>query len=201
MSAVDLTAGTRPRLSGGYKKYSVEGSAWLSLIYLETKHFIIRQWELADAEELYQIMSDSRVHAYTSHGPWSMDHTIKYIRFILDKDFKTLELFHAACVLRDSGAIIGLTGLNPYLPKQPEIEWKFGVPFWGKGYATEIGKAVIHSAFESTDISLIYGIVNPQNKASLRVMEKIGMTCLGLKEFRGDQDMFFHINRSSCCGN
>ena len=93
--------------------------------------------------------------------------------------------------------MIGLTGLNPYLPKQPEIEWQFGVPFWGNDYATEIGKAVIASAFAATDIDAIYGMANPQNKASMRVLEKLGMTCLGLKDFRGEQDMFYRINRSS----
>ena len=86
--------------------------------------------------------------------------------------------------------------MNPYLPKQPELEWQFGVPFWGHGYATEIGKAVIAAAFASTDIEAIYGMVNPRNKASMRVMEKIGMICLGLQEFLGEQDMFFKIDRS-----
>jgi RimJ/RimL family protein N-acetyltransferase len=169
----------------------------LSLVYLETERFTIRQWELDDAEELHQIMSDSRVHTYTGDSPWTLDRANAYIRFMLDKDFRTLELFHGACVLKDGGVLIGLTGLNPYLPKQPELEWQFGVPFWGKGYATEIGKAVIQAAFEQTDILLIYGMVNPQNKASMRVMEKIGMTCLGLREFRGEQDMFYQTLRPS----
>jgi hypothetical protein len=121
------------------------------------------------------------------------DVTVKYIKFMLDNNFKTLELFHGACVLKSNNSIIGLTGLNPYLPKQPELEWQFGVPFWGNGYATEIGKAVIKAAFASTDIDLIYGMVNPQNKASMRVMEKIGMTCIGLHDSRGEQDMFYKM--------
>ena len=41
----------------------------------------------------------------------------------------------------------------------------------------------------------IFGMVNPENKASLRVMEKIGMDCLGLREFRGEQDVFFQMTR------
>ncbi len=39
-------------------------------------------------------------------------------------------------------------------------------------------------------------MVNPLNKASLRVMEKIGMTRLGLQEFRGELDVFFQIDRA-----
>lgn len=164
-------------------------------IYLETERFYIRQWSINDIEELYEIMSDGRVHTYASSEPWTIEDTAKYIKFMLDKNFNTLELFHGACVLKSNNSIIGLTGLNPYLSKKPELEWKFGVSFWGKGYATEIGKAIIKEAFKSTDIELIYGMVNPENKASMRVMEKIGMTCIGLHDFRGSQDIFYQIER------
>ena len=171
------------------------GGLLMSRIYLETERFYIRQWELDDAEELYEIMSDGLVHTYTSDIPWTFERTSAYINLIIDKDFKTLEMFHGACVLKVNHSIIGLTGLNPYFPKQPEIEWKFGVPFWGNGYATEIGKAIIKEAFASTDIELIYGMVNPQNKASMRAMDKIGMECIGLHDFRGEQDMFYQTIR------
>jgi ribosomal-protein-alanine N-acetyltransferase len=167
----------------------------LTHIYLETERFVIRQWNLDDAEELFTIMSDSHVHTFTGDKPWTMERAIRYIQLMLDKNFTTLEVFHGACVLKSDQSIIGYTGLNPYLPKQPELEWQFGVPFWGKGYATEIGKAVIKAAFESTNIESIFGMVNPQNLGSMRVMEKIGMTCLGLQEFRGEQDMFYKMER------
>lgn len=167
----------------------------MSYIYLETERLFVRQWDINDVEELYEIMSDSRVHTYASSKPWTKEHTSKYINFMLDKNFKTLELFHGACVLKNSNVIIGLTGLNPYQHKKPEIEWKLGVSFWGKGYATEIGNAIVKEAFKSTDIELIYGMSHPQNKASMKVMEKIGMTCIGLHDFRGSQDMFYQIER------
>ena len=169
----------------------------MDLIYLETPRFIIRRWRAEDAEDLWQIMSDPRVHQFTGDQSWSLVRATKYIQFMLDKDFRTLEVFHGACVLKGSSEIIGFTGLNPYLPKQPELEWQFGVPYWGNGYATEIGKSVIAAAFASTDLKRIYGMVNPQNKASMRVMEKIGMTCLGLRDFRGEQDMFYQMERTS----
>lgn len=169
----------------------------MSPLYLETEHFIIRQWEPEDADELHQIMSDSRVHTYTGDSPWSIDRTNAYIKLMIEYDFSTLEVFHGACVLKSNNVMIGFTGLNPYLPKQPELEWQFGVPFWGKGYATEIGKAVIKAAFETTGIEAVYGMVNPRNKASMRVMEKIGMACIGLQEFRGEQDMFYKMERKS----
>lgn len=164
-------------------------------LYFETDRLTVRQWTPDDAPALFDIMSDSRVHTYTGDTPWSLERAEKYIRFMLEKNFLTLELFHGVCILKETKQLIGFTGLNPYLPKQPELEWQLGVPFWGKGYATEVGKAAIRGAFDTTDITCIYGMANPENKASMKALEKIGMTCIGLQEFRGHMDMFFRINR------
>jgi len=164
-------------------------------IYYETKSFVVRQWKPSDINALYEIMADSQVHVYTGDTAWTKERTQNYIDFMLDKNFLTLDVFHGACVLKHSNTLIGFTGLNPYLPKQPEIEWQFGVSFWGNGYATEIGKATIENAFSTTDIASIYGMANPKNQSSMRVLEKIGMKCLGLQEFRGHQDMFYKIDR------
>ena len=172
----------------------------MAFLYLQTDRFLIRQWKPDDDIALWLIMSDSRVHAYTGDSPWTKERAKEYIHLMLNKDFRTLEVFHGACILRSCDTLIGFTGLNPYLPKQPELEWQFGVSYWGKGYATEIGKAVIKAAFSSTDIRAIYGMVNPQNKASMRVMEKIGMTGLGLQPFRGELDMMYKINRDILSG-
>ena len=163
--------------------------------YFETEHFLIRQWTPGDVDPLFEIMSDSRVHTYTGSAPWSKERTEAYLAFMLDKDFRTLDTFHGACILKHTHELIGFTGLNPYLAQQPEIEWQFGVAFWGKGYATEIGNAVIKNAFTTTDSVSIFGMAHPDNKASLRALEKIGMRCLGLSDFRGHQDMFYKIDR------
>ncbi|HEX3022920.1 MAG TPA: GNAT family N-acetyltransferase [Lachnospiraceae bacterium] len=164
-------------------------------VYFETERLQVRQWSLLDIPALYGIMSNAMVHTYADDSAWSMERTEKYIRFMLDKDFRTMELFHGAVVLKESNRIIGRTGLNPYLEKRPEIEWKLGVHYWGKGYATEIGKAIIKNAFETTDISCIYGMARPDNLASRRVLEKIGMKCIGMHKFRDHDDMFYIVNK------
>jgi ribosomal-protein-alanine N-acetyltransferase len=172
----------------------------MPLVYLETPRFTIRQWHPGDARQLFQLMSDPRVHLYTRDAPWTLERARNYIQLMLQKDFRTLEVFHGACLLKGTAELIGFTGLNPYLPKAPELEWQFGLPYWGRGYATEIGRAVIQAAFETTPIECIYGIVDPRHQASLRVMQKIGMACLGLQPFRGGQYVFYRVERQSLRG-
>lgn len=167
-------------------------------IYFETERLIVRQYMLNDVEELFRVMSDSRVHTYTKDkdNPWDMQRTDAYIRFMLNKDFRTLDCFHGAVIEKHSNSLIGLCGLNPYKEREPEIEWKLGVPYWGRGYATELGKQMIKEAFASTDIVGIYGMAQPENIASRTVLEKIGMTYLGNQMFRDHEDSFYYIVNS-----
>ena len=167
-------------------------------IYFETERLIVRQYMLNDVEELFRVMSDSRVHTYTKDkdNPWDMQRTDAYIRFMLNKDFRTLDCFHGAVRGKHSNSLIGLCGLNPYKEREPEIEWKLGVPYWGRGYATELGKQMIKEAFASTDIVGIYGMAQPENIASRTVLEKIGMTYLGNQMFRDHEDSFYYIVNS-----
>lgn len=167
----------------------------MSDIIIETERLYIKPWTLDYIDQLYNIMSDSRVHMYTGDSVWTRESTRGYIQFNINREKLSLEDFHGAVFLKESNELIGLTGLNPYLEKQPEIEWQLGAEFWNKGYAAEIGKAVIEAAFKNSDIVKIYGMANPKNIASITVMKKIGMTCLGLRDFRGEQDMFYEILR------
>lgn len=168
-------------------------------IYFETGRLIVRQYMLSDVDELLHIMSDSRVHTYTKDkgNPWDWQRTDAYIRFMLDKDFKTLDCFHGAIIEKHTNRLIGLCGLNPYKENTPEIEWKLGVPYWGKGYATELGKQIIMEAFAATNIKGIYGMAQPENIASRKVLEKIGMNYLGNQMFRNQEDSFYYIARTS----
>ncbi len=166
-------------------------------IYIETQNLLVRQFTMNDIDGLYEIMSNPQVHQYTKdkNYPWDKLKTEHYIRFFVDKSFVTLDCFHGAIIEKASTRIIGLTGLNPYKEKEPEIEWKLGVPYWNKGYATEIGKEIVKKAFEETDILGIYGMAEVENIASRSVLQKIGMKYLGIYEFRGQKDAFYYIGR------
>lgn len=164
-------------------------------IIIETERLYIKPWSLDYTDELYSLMSDKKVHIYTGDTIWTKERTEGYIQFNINRESLSLDNFHGAVILKESNKIIGLTGLNPYLLEQPEIEWQLGVDFWNKGYATEIGKAVIEAAFKNSNITKIYGMANPKNIGSISVMKKIGMTCLGIRDSRDEQHMFYETLR------
>jgi RimJ/RimL family protein N-acetyltransferase len=75
-----------------------------------------------------------------------------------------------------TGAFAGRAGLhNPDGWPGPEVGWTFGRPFWGKGYATEAGRAAMNYAFDVLGWGHIISVIHPENIRSIRVAERLGM--------------------------
>ncbi len=167
-------------------------------IFFETERLLVRQYTMDDVDGLHEVMSDERVHTYTKdrNNPWDRARTSEYVQFMIDKDFKKLDCFHGAVIEKSSGKIIGLCGLNPYRDNAPEIEYKLGVQYWNKGYATELGRGIIESAFANTDIIGIYGMAHKANTASRKVLEKLGMKYLEDRRVNDIEESFYYISNT-----
>lgn len=162
---------------------------------LETERLTVRHYRQEDAWALHQVMRDARVHIYTKDKdhPWDEARTKAYIRFMMEKNFRTPDCYHGAVIEKKSGLLIGLCGLNPYQENEPEIEWKLGVPYWNQGYATELGRQMIREAFAFGKVKGIYGMAQRENIASRKVLEKIGMAYVGNQVFHHQEDAFYYI--------
>lgn len=84
---------------------------------------------------------------------------------------------------KDSGAGLGFTetkyfgtSCDEVSPDEVEIGWMLTPAVWGQGYATEAGRAVRDEAFRRLELERIVAVHHPENTASGRVMEKLGMT-------------------------
>ena len=65
-------------------------------------------------------------------------------------------------------------------PEEIEIGYRFKKQFWGRGLATEGGKALVELAFDDPTTTAVVACAVVENRASTRVMEKLGMTESGL---------------------
>lgn len=50
---------------------------------------------------------------------------------------------------------------------------------WGNGYATESARAILQYEFKVLKLFVIYALIIPENTASIRVAQRLGMTPLG----------------------
>ncbi len=85
-------------------------------------------------------------------------------------------------ILKESDKVIGVCGFNP--PNNgydTELMYHFAKESWGKGYATEAAKACIEYAKKHLKIKRIGASIDPENKASLVVLEKLGFIYVGTR--------------------
>jgi RimJ/RimL family protein N-acetyltransferase len=70
----------------------------------------------------------------------------------------------------------GCCGLRPYRPEDKVLEMGFQLrpEHWGKGLASEAAAAVVDYAFERAGVLALSAGHHPENRASQRVLEKIG---------------------------
>ncbi len=81
-----------------------------------------------------------------------------------------------AVVRRADAQLVGcMTLLLDHEHRRAELAYWIGHPYWGNGYATEAGKAIVAFAFETLKLNRVTGHAMRRNPASTRVMEKLGM--------------------------
>src|SRR5260370_1268650 len=79
-------------------------------------------------------------------------------------------------VLRESDTLCGGVGLRIESDhRRAELGYWIGVPYWGKGYATEAAMALVQYGFETLGLYRIFASHFPHNLASARSLRKIGM--------------------------
>ena len=147
---------------------------------------------------LYHVMSQPGTYLYTQEDPWSREYTQSWLEWHLDHRIGwEVGTFNCPLILRATDQLIGNVGLNPFLKDEriPEIEWQIGPEHWGKGYATEIGRAMLSYGFQEAGFPAIMGVALSHHAPSRRVMEKIGMTYLSDKEVDGQTKSFYRIER------
>jgi ribosomal-protein-alanine N-acetyltransferase len=81
-----------------------------------------------------------------------------------------------AMIHKQSDKMIGRCGLC-FLDNSPQVELGYALdkPYWNIGLATEASRASLEYGFKEVGLERIVGIAKPENIASQRVMQKVGM--------------------------
>lgn len=144
---------------------------------IETDRMILSTWDESHLEGMNDLNSDPEVMEFFPSfktEEQNREHIVK-----LNKSYTERGYTFFAAQEKCSGEFIGMLGYWPleietkYTPGT-EIGWRFRKKFWGSGLATEGAKACLEHA-KANGLTQIVAIAVPENIASLKVMEKIGM--------------------------
>lgn len=143
---------------------------------IETKRLILRPWEEADAESLYEYAKDPKV------GPiagWPIHTSVENSKEIIRNVLSAQHTF--AVTLKGENKAIGSIGLMigkdsniEILEDEAELGYWIGVPFWGNAYIPEASRALIQYAFTELKMKKVWCGYFEGNEKSKRVQEKCG---------------------------
>lgn len=149
---------------------------------LTTSRLTLRPFEPDDWKDLYEYLSDQEVVKYEPYEPFSEEKCRQEAR----ARAKSHD-FLAVC-LTDTGKVIG----NLYLSEQSKRNYSLGFVFnreyWHHAYATEAASALLTYAFNTMRANRVYAEVNPENRASERLLKRLTMR----REGRLKQNESFH---------
>jgi RimJ/RimL family protein N-acetyltransferase len=144
---------------------------------IETERLILRPFTLEDAEAWLPLISLPEVIRYTGDSPaQSVDDARESLRLRPLRDYTLYGFGRLAVIEKESGRLVGFCGFK-YVIELGEIDigYRFLPDCWGKGYATESGAALMAQDRRARGIRRVVGTVHPDNPASGRVLEKLGL--------------------------
>ncbi|OFW75645.1 MAG: GNAT family N-acetyltransferase [Alicyclobacillus sp. RIFOXYA1_FULL_53_8] len=145
------------------------------LMILTTNRLVMRDFCPSDFEAVHKYASDAEVCKYTDWGPNTIQDTRVFLEQMLDvKEMQPRNAFTLAIVDAATNILIGACSLT-LDGRQGEIGYTLTREFWGNGFATEAGSALLDLGFKELKLHRIFATCRPNNIGSVRVLEKIGM--------------------------
>ena len=163
---------------------------------IETARLLLRHFKLDDLSAFSFIRANSEVMQYIStRRPQSVDE-VRWVIQLIIKNWREVGFDRWAVVEKANNQLIGWCGLN-YLEDSHEVEVGYGLAreHWGKGFIPEAAKAALRYGFEELGLEKIVAVAFPENLASRRVMQKLGMHYVKISPFYDGDLVYYEIHR------
>ncbi|HMQ48342.1 MAG TPA: GNAT family N-acetyltransferase [Saprospiraceae bacterium] len=162
-----------------------------------TSRLLLREWTAeADFQWFYELNEDPLVVQYTGDAPFVSKEAA--YQFLSQYDqYEQYGMGRWAVALKDQpDTVLGWCGLK-YHPDSDQVDvgYRFFRRYWGNGYATEAAKASIDYGFYHLGLPTIYAHAMKNNIASIKVLEKIGMSYWKNSIMEGQEAVLYKIER------
>lgn len=150
--------------------------------HIETERLILRELRLTDLEGMFELDSDPEVHRFLGNKPIK---TKEESQIIIEKvlgQYEEYGIGRWAVIEKNTGVFMGWSGIKfntDYnmngFEQYYDVGYRLIKRFWGKGYATESGKAAVDYAFNILNLPELFATTEIGNQASHNALLKIGL--------------------------
>ena len=150
---------------------------------LKTKRLILRKMLVADTADMYDYACRQDVTKYLTWNPHpDRAYTKQYLQY-LGSRYAVGMFYDWAVIYEPDHKMVGTCGFTSFncSSDSAEVGYVLNPDYWGKGIAVEALLRVLQFGFEELKLHRIEAKFIEENKPSLRVMEKVGMTFEGIQ--------------------
>lgn len=169
------------------------------MIRLETERLILRMWREEDFEAYARIHGDGEVMRFLgpTGEPLSRMEAWRHLATMVGH-WHLRGYGHWAVEEKSGGALVGRIGfLNPEGWPGFELGWTLGREHWGRGYATEGARRALAYAFTEMNREHVISLIQPGNRNSIRVAERMGEKLEGRTDLFGKDVLIYGIDRET----
>ena len=156
----------------------------MSTIIIETERLSLRTWSPEDHHVLGRISDESRITRWLAIGEPLACGKIDQFLANQTNGQEQRGWCRWAVELRkphygDPKGVVGFCGFGCKFAPAVELGWTLLPEVWNRGLATEAARAALEYGFETIGFSQVISAVLPDNAASRRIADKLGMTLDG----------------------
>lgn len=144
---------------------------------LITRRLTLRRFAESDLADFLEYQSLPEVRRFMPGEPMNDDEALDFLKRQARQGDQDRDAYQAfAVVLNANDRVIGDVGM--YLPSNEsvgDLGFQFHPDVHGQGYAFEATKALVEYAFATWKLELVTSHCSPQNLASYRLMQRLGM--------------------------
>lgn len=163
---------------------------------LQTERLRLRSFRASDFDDYAAMCADPEVaRGFAGGVPFSREESWWHMAFLVGH-WQLWRTGTWAIEEKASGAFVGRIGFT-HLDDRPELElsWALACRWWGRGYATEGARAALAYAFTTLGEARVISLIPPENRASIRVAERLGENLLDSAKVLGKEHLVYAIDR------
>ena len=166
---------------------------------LETARCILREILPTDLDEFFELDADPEVHTYIGNTPVTSKQQIVDVIEFIRLQYEKNGIGRWAVIDKNTNEFMGWSGLKFMTERTNnhvnyyDLGYRLKKKYWGKGIATETSVCFLNYAFEVLKANEVYAMANIENKASNKVLQKVGFKWIETFDFEGINHHWYRI--------